>query len=87
LAGSFAEIADLNRRALQDGHERGDLLLLGRAIPTEALSRRPDLLQARLTGQVVPAPTAVLTQLECAYRAAAGDAAITEAPDVSPPAA
>ena len=87
LAASFAEIADLNRRALQDGYERGDLLLLGRAIPTEALSRRPDLLQARLTDQVVPAPTAVFTQLEAAYRAAAGGAPITQAPDISPPAA
>ncbi len=87
LAASFAEIADLSRRALQGGYERGDLLLLGRAIPTEALSRRPDLLQARLTDQVVQAPTAVFTQLECAYRAAAGDAPITQAPDISPPAA
>lgn len=87
LAASFAEIADLNRRALRDGYERGDLLLRGRAIPTEALSRRPDLLQARLTDQVVPAPTAVLTQLECAYRAAAGGVPITQAPDISPPAA
>ncbi len=87
LAASFAEIADLNRRALRDGYERGDLLLLGRAIPTEALSRRPDLLQARLTDQVVPAPAAVFTQLEGAYRAAAGGAPIPAAPDISPPAA
>lgn len=87
LAASFAEVAELNRRALHEGYERGDLLLLGRAIPTEELSRRPDLLQARLDGLVVPAPTAVVTRLESAYRTAAGDTSITQVPDISPPAA
>ncbi len=87
FAASFAEIAELNLRALHQGYERGDLLLLGRAIPTEALSRRPDLLQARLTDQVIPAPTAVFTKLEWAYRAAVGGTPIAPAPDISPPAA
>ncbi len=93
IAESFASIAALNATALSAAHDRGDLLLLGRAIPTEALGRRPDLLAARLTDQVIPAPSAVVTSLLATYRTIAREARPRRAPDrqrpgdASPPAA
>jgi hypothetical protein len=69
IADGFSEVAAHNAAALRSAQDRGDLLLVGRAIPTEALPRRPDLLEARLTDQVIPAPTAVIGQLESCYRA------------------
>jgi hypothetical protein len=71
IAESFSEVAAHNATALRSAQDAGDLLLLGRAIPTDALPRRPDLLQARLSDQVVPAPTTVITRLEASYRAIA----------------
>ena len=71
IADSFSEVAAHNASALRAAHDRGDLLLVGRAIPTDALPRRPDLLEARLTDQVIPAPTTVITRLEASYRAIA----------------
>jgi hypothetical protein len=93
IAESFASIAALNATALSAAHDRGDLLLLGRAIPTEALGRRPDLLTARLTDQVIPAPSAVVTSLLATYRTIARDTRSQRTPrtlcpgDASPPAA
>ena len=72
IADSFSEVAALNASALRAAHDRGDLLLVGRAIPTDALPRRPDLLEARLTDQVIPAPTTVISRLEASYRSIAG---------------
>ena len=71
IAESFSDVAAHNASALRAAQDRGDLLLVGRAIPTEALPRRPDLLEARLTDQVIPAPTSVITRLESSYRALA----------------
>ena len=71
IADSFSEVAAHNACALRAAQDRGDLLLVGRAIPTDALPRRPDLLEARLTDQVIPAPTSVITRLESSYRALA----------------
>ena len=71
IADSFSEVAAHNASALRAAQDRGDLLLVGRAIPTDALPRRPDLLAARLTDQVIPAPTSVITRLESSYRALA----------------
>ena len=71
IADDFSEVAAHNAAALRAAQDRGDLLLVGRAIPTEALPRRPDLLAARLTDQVIPAPTAVIGRLEACYRAIA----------------
>ena len=68
IADSFSEVAAHNASALRAAQDRGDLLLVGRAIPTDALPRRPDLLEARLTDQVIPAPTTVITRLESSYR-------------------
>jgi hypothetical protein len=59
----------LAQRALRTAHERGEVYLLGRALPNEALARRPDLLQAKLAGQIVVAPTVVVRRLEAALRA------------------
>jgi hypothetical protein len=77
VAGHLAE-------ALAGAHARGDVLLDGRALPHESLARRPDLLQAKLRGWVVPAPTAAVGRAEAALRdlvSAHGDEA---APDGSP---
>ena len=87
IADSFAEVAAHNAAALRAAQDRGDLLLLGRAIPTDALPRRPDLLEARLTDQVIPAPTAVVATLESRYRAIARETGAQRAADTSPPAA
>ena len=87
IADSFAEVAAHNAAALRAAQDRGDLLLLGRAIPTDALPRRPDLLEARLTDQVIPAPTAVVATLESRYRAIARETRAQRAADTSPPAA
>ena len=82
----FSQIAAFHAESIRSAHERGDLLLMGRAVPTEALPRRPELLEARLSDRVIPAPSHTITQLEAAYRAIAEhqDVAV---PDVSPPAA
>jgi len=87
IAESFTEVAAHNGAALRAAQDRGDLLLVGRAIPTDALPRRPDLLQARLTDQVIPAPTAVVARLESSYRALARRPRTHSAADTSPPAA
>jgi hypothetical protein len=83
----YAELADLAQRALRSAHERGEIYLLGRALPNEALTRRPDLLQAKLAGQVVPAPTVVVRRLEAALRAIARDQANASLGGGSSPAA
>ncbi|HYN57391.1 MAG TPA: hypothetical protein VES03_09355 [Motilibacterales bacterium] len=87
IAGSFAEVAAHNAVALRAAQDRGDLLLVGRAIPTDALPRRPDLLEARLTDQVIPAPTSVVATLESSYRAIARESGARLDPEISPPAA
>jgi hypothetical protein len=78
LADSFSEVAGHNAAALRAAQDAGDLLLMGRAIPTEALPRRPDLLEARLTDKVILAPTTVITRLEASYRAIAREPRATE---------
>jgi hypothetical protein len=87
IAESFTEIAEHNANALSAAQDRGDLLLIGRAIPTGALPRRPDLLEARLADQVIPAPTAVVATLVANYRAIAQGATARLTPDTAPPAA
>lgn len=88
IAGSFTEIAALCAQGLRIAHERGDILLVGRAIPTEALPRRPDLLRARLCDEVIPAPSLTIDRLELTYRALArGHERTKAAPDSAPPAA
>ncbi len=92
IADSYSEVATHNAAALRTAQDRGDLLLIGRAIPTEALPRRPDLLEARLTDQVIPAPTTVITRLESSYRTLAKGPRAREAraqisPNATPPAA
>lgn len=87
IAESFTEVAAHNAVALRAAQERGDLLLLGRAIPTDALPRRPDLLTARLTDQVIPAPTVVVARLESAYTSIARGTRARLDADASPPAA
>jgi hypothetical protein len=83
----YAELADLAQGALRSAHERGEVYMLGRALPNEALTRRPDLLQAKLTGQVVPAPTVVVRRLEAALRAIVRDRASESLGGGSSPAA
>ena len=68
IAESFGDVAVHNVRAVRGAQERGDLLLLGRAIPSDILARRPDLVGARLADQVIPAPTATVRRLEASYR-------------------
>jgi len=87
LAESFADIAGSNAQAVRAAHDRGDLLLIGRAIPQEALPRRPDLLRARLSDEVIPAPALSIGRLEATYRDIARGAPQRTSPDVSPPAA
>jgi hypothetical protein len=84
MADSFCEIAAHNAAAVRAAQDAGDLLLVGRAIPTEALPRRPDLLEARLTDQVIPAPTTVITRLEASYRAIARESRTRESRTAEP---
>lgn len=87
-AESFDEIARSNLRAVRAAHSRGDLLLAGRAIPREALVRRPDLVRARLNDEIIPAPTSALRRVESAYRRLVQEPPVPIAmPDTSPPAA
>lgn len=78
------EVAELNLRALRAAHERGDVYLMGRALPAEALGRRPDLLQAKLADRPVPAPTAMVRRVEAAYRAVSTSASTLAAGDGVP---
>lgn len=68
LARRYAEVALFNARGLRAAAERGDLYVGGRALPQTLIARRPDLLQAKLDGTVVPAPNSVVAELEGAYR-------------------
>lgn len=86
-ADRLSDMAAMNRRAARAAHERGDLYVLGRALPQESLARRPDLLEAKLMGRVVPAPAAVLRRLEEAYEAIAEGAVNPAVGDGSSPAA
>ena len=92
ITDAYAEVAEHNAEGLALAHERGDLLLLGRAIPRDALPRRPDLLAARLHDQVINTPTLVVDRLIDLYRelATASWRHAEEgqvAPELSPPAA
>jgi hypothetical protein len=87
VSRKYAEVADLAPRALRAAHERGEVYLLGRALPNEALTRRPDLLQAKLAGQVVPAPTVVVRRVEAAFRAIVRERSNASAGGGSSPAA
>jgi hypothetical protein len=69
LAGRYDEVAELNLRGFRAAHKRGEVHVLGQALPPEALVRRPDLLEAKLTRRLVPAPAALTRRLEEAYEA------------------
>ena len=69
LAGRYDEVAELNLRGFRAAHKRGEVHALGQALPPEALVRRPDLLEAKLTRRLVPAPEALTRRLEAAYEA------------------
>ncbi len=71
VAQAYADVAGYNEGSLTRTHEQGDLMLLGRAIPTEALPRRSDLLAARLSDRIVPAPVLVVDRLVATYQAIA----------------
>ncbi len=99
ICATFGQVAGHNARGLIQLHEQGDLLMLGRGIPRDALGRRSDLLAARLNDRVVNAPTLVVDRLAAIYRAleaAADEQTGTQspaadpaggAPNVAPPAA
>lgn len=86
-AERLSEVAAMNLRATRAAQARGDLYVLGRALPQETLIRRQDLLEAKLTGRVVPAPAAVVRRLEEAYRAIIDEPTTAAARDGSSPAA
>ncbi len=92
IADTYAEVAEHNAEGLARAHEGGDLMLLGRAIPRDALPRRPDLLAARLNDRVIHAPALVVDRLLNLYQEiVAGDGAQVEKgqvmPELAPPAA
>lgn len=69
LSRAYDEVAGQLADALVAAQSRGEILLDGRALPHEALVRRPDLLEAKLRGWAVPSPTAPITRAEAALRA------------------
>ncbi len=86
LSRQYGELAEDLATALAAAQERGEVLLVGRAIPTESLARRPDLLEAKLRDSVVRAPTSAVRRAEAALRAVPTTGGTTLAPD-GPPAA
>lgn len=70
-AEGYDEVAALHVRAIAAVQERGELYVVGRALTHDLLTRRPDLLHAKLTDRIVPVPTVVFRKLEDAYRAVA----------------
>ena len=69
LAARYCEVAEHNLRAIRATQERGELYLVGSAIPGEVLTCREDLLDVKLAGQLTPAPMFQVRRLESAYRA------------------
>lgn len=67
MAEAYAQLATMNVRGLRRAHERGDVLVMGRAIPGNIIGRRRDLLHAKLLDTAVPAPTACIELLERRY--------------------
>lgn len=65
----YRVVAEHLATALLAAHRRGEIHVHGRALPNETLSRRPELLHAKLVDGVVRAPTLVVRRLEEDYRA------------------
>ena len=68
-ATSFDEVALFHQRAVGCTQQRAELYVVGRTLTHELLRRRPDLLHAKLTDRLVPAPMVVVRRLQDAYRA------------------
>jgi hypothetical protein len=63
----YAEVARHLAVAVHRAHGRGEIYLRGRALPANALPRRPELLEAKLADRPVPLPTSMIRELEDAY--------------------
>lgn len=87
IARLFDEVATYCVQTIRLDHEHGQVLLVGRAIPTEALPRRPDLLHARLHDRVVVVPPISMNRLLMAYDVMTRSGPSGSAPPASPPAA
>jgi hypothetical protein len=87
IAARYAEVAEMNLRAVRRAHERGELYVVGRAMPPDALVRRPDLVDAKLKGRLVPAPALIIQRLETAYNDVIGGVPLPGTHDGRPPAA
>ena len=64
---SYGRVAQHLTLAVRRAQEKGEIFIRGRAVPTEVLSRRPDLLEAKLADRVVETPSTVVRRLERAY--------------------
>jgi hypothetical protein len=71
LSRGYDEVAAHLAEALTAAHAREEVLLDGRRLPNELLSRRPDLLEAKLRGWPVPSPTAPITHAQASLGAVA----------------
>ncbi len=63
----YAEVAEHLSAATRAAHERGEVYLRGRALPTHFLGGNDDLIEAKLADRPVPVPTVLMHRLEGAY--------------------
>jgi hypothetical protein len=63
----YAEVAEHLSAATRAAHERGEVYLRGRALPTHFLAGNDDLIEAKLADRPVPVPTVLMHRLESAY--------------------
>ncbi len=68
---TFRPVAAQCAASVRALHLQGQLYLAGRQLPGYLFTRRPDLVSARLTDQLVPAPSVVARRLEAHLHAIA----------------
>lgn len=84
LARAFDEVAAFHARGVRATHGRGELYVAGRSLPREVITRRPDLLPAKLADEVVPILTVTARRVEDAFLAIARAAAGSVTSDRTP---
>lgn len=87
LAEAYSDVATYSVSALRAAHRQGAVYITGRAIPGALVTRRSELLRAKLEDLPVPAPTVTFRRLEQSYAAIADHRAPRACPTVDSPAA
>ncbi|MGV1006900.1 MAG: hypothetical protein ACOYEV_19520 [Candidatus Nanopelagicales bacterium] len=85
IAAAYDQVAGWNAHSLRASHESGQLHLAGAGIPRKLASKYPAAAQAKLSNQLVLAPTSVIRRADRAYHSITRARTITPALSHEPP--